>query len=529
VHPDGQLIGGRYALDELIASGGMGEVWRARDTTLNRDVAVKVLRAELTADPTFLARFRAEAQHAAGLVHPHIATLFDYGEVTGPSGDRLAYLVMELVRGESLSALLRRERRLPADRTLDVLRQSAAGLGAAHAAGVVHRDVKPGNVLLGPDGAVKLTDFGVAVSASSVPLTQAGEVIGTANYLSPEQAEGGRATPASDVYALGLVGYECLAGHRGFDGGTPTQIAMRQIREVPPPLPADVPEPVRRLIERATAKDPAQRFADGAAFRAAIDDVLAGRSAGEPATARTAVMPAIRSTQPVPAPPPPPRTRMLALPPDDEVHDIGELRALEDDEPAPERRRRWPWLVAALLTLLVAGGATAGFLQLAADRPDRPTAAPSTSSSAPPIVQLVTLSLADLVGRPVAEVQAELLAQQLQVTLQPQETADAAADTVLTVNPVGELTPGAVVTVAYAVAPPPPPAPAPEPEPAPAPEPPPAEDPGDQDDPDQGNPDDEGDDGGGDWWEDDDDDGGDDDGGRGGGRGGGGGGGRGNG
>ena len=350
MEPDGQLLGGRYALDELIAEGGMGQVFRARDTVLNRDVAVKVLRSEYTGHATFLARFRAEAQHAAGLVHPNIATLFDYGEVDSPTGEHLAYLVMELVRGEALSALLRRERRLSTERTLDVLRQSAAGLAAAHAIDVVHRDVKPGNVLLGADGAVKLTDFGVAVSATSVPLTRTGEVVGTANYLSPEQAEGKKATPASDVYALGLIGYECLAGHRGFDGGTPTQIALRQIREVPPPLPADVPDPVRRLIDRAIAKDPAQRIPDGAALRDAIDDVLAGRAADD-AAPRTMVMPAVRSTEPVrtPTPPPPfPATRAFVLPKDDEVHDLAELRALEDDDAEPSRpgggagRGCWP-------------------------------------------------------------------------------------------------------------------------------------------------------------------------------------------
>ncbi|MCW2574177.1 MAG: hypothetical protein JWR66_207, partial [Modestobacter sp.] len=145
MHPNGRLLGGRYELTALIATGGMGQVWQARDTVLGRDVAVKVLRDEYTGDPTFLARFRAEAQLAAGLAHPNIATLFDYGEVTpaDPTGEHLAYLVMELVRGESLSAMLRREVRLSPGRTLDLLRQSAAGLAAAHAAGVVHRDVKP--------------------------------------------------------------------------------------------------------------------------------------------------------------------------------------------------------------------------------------------------------------------------------------------------------------------------------------------------------------------------------------------------
>ncbi|MCZ2839982.1 protein kinase domain-containing protein [Modestobacter sp. VKM Ac-2985] len=486
MHPNGQLLGGRYELQTLIASGGMGQVWQARDTVLGRDVAVKVLRSEYTANATFLARFRAEAQHSAGLVHPHIATLFDYGEVlpdASPRGEHLAYLVMELVRGESLATLLRRERRLSPDRTLRVLRQCAAGLAAAHAAAVVHRDVKPGNVLLADDGGVKLTDFGVAVSATSVPLTVTGEVVGTAHYLSPEQASGTRATPASDVYALGLVGYECLAGYRGFDGGDAVEVALRRIREVPPPLPDDVPAPVRALIDRAIAKDPADRFADGAALRAAIDDVLAGRPVGGPdPEPRTAVMPAIRTAEfpavRTPAPLPPfPATQGYALPPAEDEDDL-------DAEPG--RRRRWPFLVATLLAFLVAMGSTFGLLQLATDRADpqpvaqpAPTAAPAPPSE--PVVQLVSLSTVDYVGRPVAEVQAELVERGLVPTLRPLQTGDVADGSVIALDPVGQVLPGAAVTLTHAVAPPPPPPPppppAPEPAPAPAPAPTPAAEP----------------------------------------------------
>ena len=208
-----RLLGGRYELGALLASGGMGRVWRGRDTVLNRAVAVKILRSEFTDDGAFLARFRAEAQHAAALHHPNIASVFDYGEVE-EQGERLAYLVMELVDGESLAALLARERRLDVETSLRVMRGTAAALAVAHGAGLVHRDVKPGNVLVGEDGVVKITDFGIAWSAASVPLTRTGQVIGTAHYLSPEQAQGGRATPASDIYALGAVTYECLAGRR---------------------------------------------------------------------------------------------------------------------------------------------------------------------------------------------------------------------------------------------------------------------------------------------------------------------------
>ena len=233
-----RLIGDRYELRALLASGGMGRVWRAHDTLLQRPVAVKILRSEFTGDPAFLGRFRAEAQHAAVLAHPNIASVFDYGELA-QDGEHLAYLVMELVEGESLAALLARVRRLDVALTLSILRQTAAALAVAHAAGVVHRDVKPGNVLMGPNGTVKITDFGIAWSASSVPLTRTGQVIGTAQYLSPEQAAGEKATPASDVYALGAVAYECLTGRRVFDGENSVQIAVKQIREEPDPQRRD--------------------------------------------------------------------------------------------------------------------------------------------------------------------------------------------------------------------------------------------------------------------------------------------------
>ena len=202
-----------------------------------------MLRSEYTGDPTFLARFRAEAQHAASLSHPNIAAVFDYGEEIAQdgTGETLAYLVMELVEGEPLSTLVAREGPLATETTLSLLRQTAFGLGEAHRAGMVHRDVKPGNILVRPDGSVKITDFGIAWSARSVALTRTGQVIGTPQYLSPEQAEGRPTTPASDVYALGLIGYECLTGHPAFEGDNAVTIALKQVRQDPEPLPDDLP------------------------------------------------------------------------------------------------------------------------------------------------------------------------------------------------------------------------------------------------------------------------------------------------
>ena len=275
------LLGDRYRLSRRIAVGGMGEVWQAEDGVLHRTVAVKVLKSELTSDPasTFLERFRAEARTTAALSHPGIANVFDYGEATldGFGGPETAYLVMEFVDGKPLSAILARAGRLPVSRTLDILSQTAAALDVAHRVGMVHRDVKPGNLLVRPDGVVKITDFGIARAADAVPLTQSGMVVGTAQYFSPEQAEGRVVTAASDVYSLGVVAYECLSGRLPFVADSAVAVAMMQIREVPPPLPPEIPAPVRALVARTMAKDPRARFATGGELAAAVHAVAQGR------------------------------------------------------------------------------------------------------------------------------------------------------------------------------------------------------------------------------------------------------------
>src|ERR1700712_660584 len=279
----------------------MGEVWRGRDRRLGRSVAVKLLRSEYTSDPTFLARFRAEATHAAALSHPNIASVYDYGEATAEgTGEHLAYLVMELVNGWPLSERLRDEGPLSPETTVSLLEQAASALAEAHQAGVVHRDVKPGNILLQPDDSVKLTDFGIAWSASSVPLTRTGMIVGTPQYLSPEQAVGDPASPASDVYSLGLVGYECLTGHAAFSGDNPVSIALKQVTEEPQPLPAEVPDGVRSLIDAAITKDPHDRIPDGAAFALAAEHTV-DEPPPEPATALGTPAGTHSDTTPVPA------------------------------------------------------------------------------------------------------------------------------------------------------------------------------------------------------------------------------------
>lgn len=267
----GITLGGRFQLTTRIAIGGMGEVWKAKDLILGRIVAIKVLKEEYTGDPGFLQRFRAEARHTALLNHVGIANVFDYGEEEGS-----AYLVMELVPGQPLSSIIEHEQVLSPDRTLSMIAQTARALSVAHAQGLVHRDIKPGNLLITPDGRVKVTDFGIARLADQVPLTQTGQVMGTAQYLAPEQATGQTATGASDIYSLGVIGYECLSGHRPFSGESQIAIALAQVNDAPPPLPETLPKPVRALLMSMLAKDPKNRPANAIKLSEAAEAIRNG-------------------------------------------------------------------------------------------------------------------------------------------------------------------------------------------------------------------------------------------------------------
>lgn len=276
MNPD-TVLGGRYRLISRIAAGGMGEVWRALDESLGREVAVKVMHSHVAADPSFRTRFRTEARITAALTDPGIAQVYDYGE-----SDSVAYLVMELVHGEPLAAILSRNGALDPQVTLDIIEQAAKGLYAAHRNGVIHRDIKPGNLLVTEDGQVKITDFGIARALEAARLTRTGTVLGTAQYVSPEQASGSELTPASDIYSLGVVAYECLAGRPPFTADTPVALVLKHINTPPPPLPETVPQAVRDLVSAMLAKDPAARPADGAELARRVR-ALRATLTGEPA------------------------------------------------------------------------------------------------------------------------------------------------------------------------------------------------------------------------------------------------------
>lgn len=270
MYGQGAQLAGRYRLDERIGAGGMGEVWRGTDEVLGRTVAVKVMLPALLDQSGFAERFRGEARTMANLNHPGVVDIYDYH-----SDSKVAFLVMEYVAGEPLSSALGRFGRLTAARAMALVAQAAEALQAAHDKGIVHRDVKPGNLMVRSDGTLVLTDFGIARSELVGQLTATGMMLGTAGYLSPEQAAGEVATAASDVYALGVVAYQCLAGRRPFDGDNPLEVAMRHLRDAPPPLPDDIPPAVRDVVARAMAKDPAQRWPSARHLAAAARHVAA--------------------------------------------------------------------------------------------------------------------------------------------------------------------------------------------------------------------------------------------------------------
>lgn len=273
----GTVLGGRYELTAKVGSGSVGSVWRATDRVLGRVVAVKVLHPELAHDDTVVRRFAAEARIMARLHHPGIAGLYDFGR----DRDGTAYLVMAFIEGQSLRRLVGSGRTLPPARVMDLVAQAADALRTAHRAGVVHRDVKPVNLIVRMNGDVVLTDFGIARVPGN-DLTGPGMVLGTAKYIAPEQAAGRQVTPAVDVYALGVTAYECLTGWPPFRGGTPMEVAQHHITSTPPPLPPTVPRSVRDLVMAMLTKDPARR---PTAAQVAVAARLAARA---PADARLA-------------------------------------------------------------------------------------------------------------------------------------------------------------------------------------------------------------------------------------------------
>ena len=340
------LIGGRYELGELLGRGGMAEVRKGTDSRLGRTVAIKRLRTDLASDATFQARFRREAQSAASLNHPAIVAVYDTGEEPareGPDGQPVdqPYIVMEYVAGRTLRDILREGRKILPERALEITSGVLSALDYSHRAGIIHRDIKPGNVMLTPSGDVKVMDFGIAraISDASSTMTQTAAVVGTAQYLSPEQARGETVDSRSDVYSAGCLLYELLTGRPPFVGDSPVAVAYQHVREpaVPPSdLDTDLPPAVDAIVMKALAKRVEDRYQSAAAMRSDIERYLSGRP--------------VHATPP-PPPPAEPTTVAAAVTDQTGVRDAGD----EDDD----RRSRTGllWLLVALLVLLIAGAA----------------------------------------------------------------------------------------------------------------------------------------------------------------------------
>jgi beta-lactam-binding protein with PASTA domain/tRNA A-37 threonylcarbamoyl transferase component Bud32 len=354
-----RLLGGRYELDGVIGRGGMAEVYRARDIRLDRQVAIKTLRSDLARDPTFQARFRREAQSAASLNHPSVIAVYDTGEdVIG--GTPIPYIVMEYVDGQTLRDILHDSRKLRPDRAMEIVDGILRALDYSHRGGIVHRDIKPANVMMTQNGDVKVMDFGIAraMADTAATMTATAQVIGTAQYLSPEQARGERVDTRSDLYSTGCVLYELLTGNPPFTGDSPVAIAYQHVREDPvPPSQVDpqIPHWADAIVLKAMAKSPDDRYQDAAEMRADIQRALQGM----PVEAATALM---SPTQRMAGPPPTQMQRAAT------GYDLPPVRGYDDmDRRDGKGKKAALWILGGLL--LIGAAALIGYLLVGGNQP----------------------------------------------------------------------------------------------------------------------------------------------------------------
>ncbi len=406
-----RLLGGRYELDGVVGRGGMAEVYRARDIRLDRIVAIKTLRADLARDQTFQARFRREAQSAASLNHPSIVAVYDTGEDMA-TGVPVPYIVMEFVDGRTVRDLLIEGHRLLPERSLEIIDGVLRALEYSHQAGIVHRDIKPGNVMVTRNGDIKVMDFGIAraMSDAQATMTQTAQVIGTAQYLSPEQARGDRVDARSDLYSAGCLLYELLTGRPPFTGDSPVAIAYQHVRENPIPpsrIDPDIPLWADAIVLKAMAKNPADRYQSAAEMRADLQRAASGMPIAAPTRVDVYA----------------PRTRMMGQ---DSMMAAGATTAIppvdyddyEDRYGASGRRRgggrRWiPWVLGLVLVLGVVGGAAYYLL------------GSGKTGTSIPLVQ----------GMPVAQAEAQLRAAHLRWQVNNEPSSSVQSGNVISTNP----------------------------------------------------------------------------------------------
>lgn len=345
-----RVIARRYRMVERLGTGGMAEVWRAEDEVLGRSVAVKILHPQYAGEENFVARFRQEAQAAANLSHPNIVNIYDWGREEGTY-----FIVMEYLAGKALKQVLEERGNLRPDQAVDIARQVASALAYAHRNGVVHRDIKPHNIMLAPDGTVKVTDFGIARASGAQALTQTGFVMGTAQYLSPEQAQGKETGPATDVYSLGVVLYEMLTGNVPFDGESPVAVALKHVNEQPVSprnLNPNVPPELERVVLRAMAKQPELRYSSADEMAEDLKRVSEGRAlvvgAGSDDITRTLEPVSAAKTQVLPS---------------------GEAPASPGPRQRRAARRHNTWVWAFIVALLALASGVAAWALVAANLP----------------------------------------------------------------------------------------------------------------------------------------------------------------
>ena len=386
----GRLISGRYRLVAPIGDGGMATIWRAVDEQLDREVAVKLLRPQFSSDPGFAARFKQEARSAAGLSHPNIVNVYDYG-TDGADGDQ--YIVMELIEGRDLSAVLRERGSVSTEDAVRIAIGVASALEVAHRKGIVHRDVKPGNIMITDAGDVKVADFGIARAVAEASMTVTGTTLGSVHYFSPEQARGDEVTGASDVYALGIVLYEMLTGKRPFEGDSAAAVALRRLNEDPAPPSSTgftIAPGLEQILMRALAREPADRFPDAGAFAEALrvwrrnpDAAVAGAAAVGAVAAAAATPPAGEPTVYVPPRVTVPAERTPVAPPPRSAAPYPD----DDDRGQPW----WIWLVAVLAVVLLG---SIGFLSVNLfSRGELESPSPSVALVAIPTCEDATLTV----------------------------------------------------------------------------------------------------------------------------------------